>query len=168
MFEIDFLAVGDGAQSGDAIAMRFTRPDDGQLVHVIIDAGFKQSGRDLVDHFVSCYGVDTVDLLILTHPDGDHIGGMGVVLEELQVGALVAHDLAAHGGAALPAAAATRELIALAKRKGTTVREPFEGAEAFGGALLVAGPLRASTRPWSPRSYLLRRPGRARRSPRAP
>lgn len=140
MFEIDFMAVGDGARSGDAIAMRFTRPDNGQLAHVIIDAGFKSSGEALVSHFVSLYGVEHVDLVILTHPDGDHIGGMGVVLEELQVGVLVAHDLASHGGASLPAANATTDLIALAKREGTAVAEPFEGVEAFGGALLVAGP----------------------------
>ena len=31
--------------------MRFTRPDgDGQLAHVIIDAGFKSSGEKLIDH----------------------------------------------------------------------------------------------------------------------
>ncbi len=140
MFEIDFMAVGDGARSGDAIAMRFTRPDNGQLAHVIIDAGFKSSGDALVNHFARFYGVEHVDLLILTHPDGDHIGGMGVVLEELQVGVLAVHDLASHGGASLPAAAATSELIALANREGTTVAEPFEGGEAFGGALLIAGP----------------------------
>jgi hypothetical protein len=60
MFEIDFLSVGDGARSGDAIAMRFTRPDgDGPLAHVIIDAGFKPSGEKLIDHVEQTYGVDT-------------------------------------------------------------------------------------------------------------
>jgi hypothetical protein len=140
MFEIDFLSVGEGARSGDAIAMRFTRPDNGQLAHVIIDAGFKQSGEDLVTHIANTYGVEAVDLVILTHPDGDHIGGMGAVLESLQVGALAIHDLAAHGGTGLKAATATNELIALAKREGTAVYEPFQGLSAFGEALLVAGP----------------------------
>lgn len=140
MFEIDFLAVGEGARSGDAIALRFTDPSDGQLAHVIIDAGFRQSGKDLVRHFTQTYGVDKVDLAIVTHPDGDHIGGMGVILEELRVGALAVHDLAAHGGAALTAAAVTSELIALAKQEGTAVYEPFQGLNAFGEALLVAGP----------------------------
>jgi beta-lactamase superfamily II metal-dependent hydrolase len=140
MFEIDFLSVGEGARSGDAIAMRFTRPDNGQLAHVIIDAGFKQSGEDLVTHITRAYGVEAVDLVILTHPDGDHIGGMGVVLESLRVGALAVHDLAGHGGAGLKAASATSELIALARREGTGVFEPFQGMNAFGEALLVAGP----------------------------
>lgn len=143
MFELDFLAVGEGARSGDAIAMRFTDPSDGQLAHVIIDAGFKRSGEDLVKHFTNVYGTDKVDLAIVTHPDGDHIGGMGVVLENLRVGALAVHDLAAHGGVGLKAAKATSELIALAKREGTAVYEPFEGLNAFGEALLVAGPSRS-------------------------
>lgn len=140
MFEIDFLSVGDGARSGDAIAMRLTDPTDEQLAHVIIDAGFKQSGEDLVKHFTHTYGVDKVDLAIVTHPDGDHIGGTGVVLEQLRVGALAVHDLAAHGGTGLKAAKATTDLIGLAKREGTAVHEPFAGLNAFGEALLVAGP----------------------------
>jgi beta-lactamase superfamily II metal-dependent hydrolase len=141
MFEIDFLSVGEGARSGDAIAMRFTRPDgDGRLAHVIIDAGFKPSGEKLIDHVEQTYGVDTVDLVVLTHPDGDHIGGMGVLLEGLRVGALAIHDLAANGGADLKAAQATTELIALAKRRGTGVYDAFQGLNAFGEALLVAGP----------------------------
>lgn len=39
MFEIDFLPVGGGSPSGDAIAMRFTRPDTGALAHVILHSG---------------------------------------------------------------------------------------------------------------------------------
>ena len=141
MFEIDFLSVGEGARSGDAIAMRFTRPDgDGRLAHVIIDAGFKPSGEKLIEHVEQTYGVDAVDLVILTHPDGDHIGGMGVLLEGLRVGALAIHDLAANGGAELKAAQATTDLIALAKRQGTDVYDAFQGLNAFGEALLVAGP----------------------------
>jgi beta-lactamase superfamily II metal-dependent hydrolase len=140
MHEIDFLPVGDGARSGDAIAMRFTRPDTGKLAHVLIDGGFADTGAALVDHVRRYYETDTVDAVVLTHPDGDHIGGLGIVLGELDVGVLLAHDLAAHGGAALPAAEATTELIALAQSEGTDVYEPFAGVNAFGGALLVVGP----------------------------
>lgn len=45
MYEIDFLPVGDGARSGDAIAMRFTRPDNGRPAHVVIEAAFKLTAR---------------------------------------------------------------------------------------------------------------------------
>jgi len=140
MFEIDYLPVGDGARSGDAIAMRFTRPDNGHLAHVIIDGGFQDDGDDLVEHVKGWYGTSNIDLVILSHPDGDHIGGLGTVLRKLSVNALAAHDLAAHGGSDLPAAAAVTELRELAVAEGTALYEPFQGLRAFGGALLVAGP----------------------------
>jgi beta-lactamase superfamily II metal-dependent hydrolase len=140
MYEIDFLPVGNGARSGDAIAVRFTRPDNGQLAHVIIDGGFEDDGDALVAHVKRYYKVEDIDLVVLTHPDGDHIGGLGSVIKELNVNALAAHDLAAHGGAELAAAKATTELIELAKSEGTAVYEPFEGLNAFSGALVIAGP----------------------------
>lgn len=37
MYEVDFLPVGDTGQSGDAIALRLTRPDNGELAYVVID-----------------------------------------------------------------------------------------------------------------------------------
>jgi beta-lactamase superfamily II metal-dependent hydrolase len=140
MFEIDFLPVGDGARSGDAIAMRFTRPDTNQVAHVVIDGGFEDDGDALVAHIRRYYKVEDIDLVILTHPDGDHIGGLGTVIRELNVKALAAHDLAAHGGGDLKAAKATTELIELARAEGAEIHEPFAGLSAFGGALLIAGP----------------------------
>lgn len=140
MHEIDFLPVGDGARSGDAIAMRFTRPDNGELAHVIIDGGFTPDGDSLVSHVKSFYGVEYVDLVVLTHPDEDHINGMPKILEGLGVGALAIHDLNAHGGSSLRAARAVAELRDLAAARGTALYEPFAGLNAFGGALVVAGP----------------------------
>ncbi len=140
MFEIDFLPVGDGARSGDAIAMRFTRPDTGALAHVIVDGGFQDDGEALVEHVRSYYDTNQIDLVILSHPDADHIGGLGTVIRELQVRALAAHDLSAHGGGDLPAAAAVKELRELAASEGAGLYEPFAGFNAFGGALLIAGP----------------------------
>lgn len=89
MHEIAFLPVGDGERSGDAIALRFTRPDTGRYVHVLIDAGFQDDGEALVQHVRTYYGTDTGELAILSHPDGDHIGGMGAVIRDLNVGVLL-------------------------------------------------------------------------------
>ena len=69
MYDIDFLPVGDGGRSGDAIALRFTRPDTGGLAHVIVDAGFQDDGDALVEHVNYYYGTSSIDLAILTHPD---------------------------------------------------------------------------------------------------
>ena len=140
MYEIDFLPVGDGARSGDAIAIRFTRPDNGDLAHVIVDAGFEDDGEALITHFNDVYGTDNVDLVFLTHPDKDHRGGMRKVLEGLDVGVFAAHDLAAHGGGELPAAEHVAELRELALAEGAEVVEPFAGMGGFGEAIVVAGP----------------------------
>ncbi len=140
MFEVDFLPVGDTGQSGDAIALRFTRPDTGTYAHVIIDAGFRDNGDDLVAHVQQYYETTRVDLAIVTHPDGDHIGGMGTVLEDLTVDTLCIHRLREHGGGGLPAADAVDELIAIATAQGTDVHEPFAGTNAFGGGLTILGP----------------------------
>jgi beta-lactamase superfamily II metal-dependent hydrolase len=140
MFEIDFLSVGDGERSGDAIAARFARADTGGMAHVVIDAGLQGDGAALVEHVKQYYGVGTVDLAILTHPDGDHIGGMGEVVRGLQVAELWLHRIGARGGASLPAAAAVEDLIRVAQGQGTTVAEPWAGDQRFGGALTILGP----------------------------
>lgn len=140
MYEVDFLPVGDGANSGDAIALRFTRPDTGGIAHVIIDAGFQNDGEALVNHVKAFYGTSSIDLAILTHPDGDHIGGMGEVVRGLKVTELWLHHIGARGGSSLPAAAAVDDLISVATSQGTTVREAWAGARAFGGALTILSP----------------------------
>lgn len=142
MYEIDFLAVGkeDGDKCGDAIALRFIRPDSGAWAHVVVDAGFKDDGKALVEHIGRYYDTDRLDLAVLTHPDEDHINGMGEVLRGLSVDSLWLHRIGAHGGASLPAAQAVEDLIALAAEEGTAVYEVFAGHQAFGGALTVLGP----------------------------
>src|SRR4051794_34104430 len=101
MFEVDFLPVGNGSRSGDAITLRFTRPDTGDLAHVLIDAGFQETGDAVVAHVLNRYGTRSIDLAIVTHPDGDHIGGMGTVVRELDVGALAIHRMDLRGGQSL-------------------------------------------------------------------
>jgi beta-lactamase superfamily II metal-dependent hydrolase len=123
-----------------AIALRFTRPDTGSLAHVIIDAGFQDDGRALVAHVEKYYGTTAIDLAILSHPDGDHIGGMGEVVRGLQVSELWLHQIGAHGGSTLPASDAVEDLIEVVGKEGTSVSEAWAGAQAFGGALTILGP----------------------------
>src|SRR5438552_1174793 len=134
------MPVGKAGRHGDAIAMRFTRPDTGTLAHVIIDAGFQENGDGLVEHVRRYYNTNSVDIAIVTHPDGDHIGGMGTVIRDLDVGTLCVHRLRERGGAGLPAADAVDELIEVADVNGTAVVEPFAGKWAFGQALRILGP----------------------------
>ena len=49
-YEIDFLPVGDGSKSGDAIALRYGNlTDSSQQTVVIIDGGYSDDGEALVE-----------------------------------------------------------------------------------------------------------------------
>jgi beta-lactamase superfamily II metal-dependent hydrolase len=142
MYEVDFLPVGkkQGDKCGDAIAFRFRATEADSWVQVVVDAGFKADGEALVAHVNRYYEPGRLDLAILTHPDEDHINGMGEVLRGLSVERLWLQRIGAHGGASLKAAAAVEELIKIAQEQGTAVYEVFAGEQAFDGALTILGP----------------------------
>jgi beta-lactamase superfamily II metal-dependent hydrolase len=87
--EIDFLPVGNGDKSGDAIAVRYGYP--GNYKVMVYDGGTKESGEALVEHIRKHYGTSYVDYVVNSHPDSDHASGLSVVLEELKVGELWMH-----------------------------------------------------------------------------
>lgn len=88
-YEIDFLAVGEGTKSGDAIAIRFGRP--GNLKVLVYDGGTQESGKNLVELIRTHYQTNRVDYVVNSHPDRDHASGLSAVLEELEVGELWMH-----------------------------------------------------------------------------
>lgn len=92
-YEVDFLPVGDGERSGDAIAMRwgYLHADPPEQTVVIIDAGYAGNGKDVVKHVTKHYGTQKVDLVVSTHPHADHIAGLSTVLQELNVFQLAMH-----------------------------------------------------------------------------
>jgi beta-lactamase superfamily II metal-dependent hydrolase len=143
MYEIDFLPVGDGENSGDAIALRYTNPETGAYVTGVIDAGFQDDGDGIVAHVETYFETDTIDFVLSTHPDSDHISGMGKVMRGLNVGTLLIHRPAEHGFPGNSGAAPAEELVALALEQNATVTEPFTGVHGFGGTLLIAGPTKA-------------------------
>ena len=149
-YEVDFLPVGSGEKSGDAIALRFGELDgarDRQMV-VVIDGGTIESGENLVQHVRTHYNTDVIDLAVNTHPDGDHASGLEVVLEELQVRHLWMHlpwDHSAeirdmfpdgritHNGLSAKMQKAlgdAHDLARIAQRKNIPITEPFADGEA--------------------------------------
>lgn len=161
-YEIDFLAVGSGEKSGDAIALRFgdlfgSRTN--QRV-VVVDGGFQETGEQLVAHIRKFYQTDQVDLVVSTHPDADHVGGLQVVLETLEVGALWMHRPWLHtrdmadlfkGGRVTDQSVseslrksldAAYDLERVATRKRIPITEPFVGLKDESASLLVVGPTR--------------------------
>lgn len=161
-YEIDFLAVGENGKSGDAIALRFgdlEKAGDQQAV-VVIDGGFCDTGKLLLDHIGTYYKTKVIDLVICTHPDGDHSAGLKYLLENAHVGQLWMHQPWKHtqGIAELfkdgrvtdqsvreelrKSLDDARELEIIAQRKGIAITEPFTGLQVvgFGATLRVLGP----------------------------
>jgi glyoxylase-like metal-dependent hydrolase (beta-lactamase superfamily II) len=83
-FEIDFLGV-ESPKSGDAIPLRYEM--NGVTYIHAVDAGFQLCGDKVVNHIKTYYGNPAyIDHVVVTHPDGDHAGGVKAVLEEFSVG----------------------------------------------------------------------------------
>ncbi len=85
-FEIDFLDV-ESKKSGDAIPLRYSIGDVTRI-HVT-DGGFQATGDLLVEHINKYYGSPKyIDAVIVTHPDGDHAGGLRKLFDEYIIGEL--------------------------------------------------------------------------------
>jgi beta-lactamase superfamily II metal-dependent hydrolase len=101
----------------------------------------------MVDHIRANYGTKRVDLVVNSHPDGDHASGLSVVLDKLDVGAVYMHrpwehsaivreyfhdgritdkSLAEHMQEKMAAAYALEQA---ALQKGLTPIEPFQGQQ---------------------------------------
>jgi beta-lactamase superfamily II metal-dependent hydrolase len=159
-YEIDFLPVGEGERSGDAIALRFGSllVDPPQQSVVIIDAGYQKSGEALVSHVKTFYKTDHVDAVVSTHPDGDHASGLEVVLNEMKVDCLLMHqpwnntdgisnffqDSRVTDESVKNVVRASldnaRSLEKLAIQKKIRIVEPFWGVTGFNKTMRVLGP----------------------------
>ena len=100
-FEIDLLPVGSGKKSGDCIAMRY-----GDLVNgkekqtvIVVDGGYAGTWKDTLKPFLrkyyNCeiYGKIHIDLVILSHPDQDHVSGLVEMAkdEDVEIGMIMMH-----------------------------------------------------------------------------
>lgn len=158
-YEIDFLPVGEESSGGDAIALRYgnlygTRAE--QTV-IVIDGGYTDCGTAMVEHIRTRYGTDRVDIVVSTHPDQDHVTGLEVVVEEMEVGQLWMHLPWNHSGSLAEAKArnfkhsqlsdklekslsGASDLEAIARRLGVPIIEPFTGTATADGCFTVLGP----------------------------
>lgn len=90
-YEIDFLPVGNGEKSGDAICIRWQEENNDKYKVMVVDGGTKESGEQIVKHIKQYYNTNVVDYIVNTHPDQDHASGLSVVLENLEVKELWIH-----------------------------------------------------------------------------
>jgi beta-lactamase superfamily II metal-dependent hydrolase len=148
MLQLDFLAVGEETQSGDAILFQFFDGADHRTV--VVDGGFTNTADQILAHLDTYYGGSHIDLVVSTHPDDDHIRGLvGVVQAADSVGTVWVHQPSLHGfaGSAEHKADLAEELADAALSRGATVREPFAGQQ-FTQAVVVAGPSEADYELW--------------------
>lgn len=157
-YEVDFLGVGEASKSGDAIAIRFGNLEgsrDEQTV-VVIDGGFTKDGEAMVEHIKKHYQTETVDLVISTHPDQDHINGLFPIIEGLTVKTLWIHKIwdepyglsdlfddgrvtdKSIGERLKESLESAYKLVKLAESKGITIQQPFTGLSY--GNVKVLGP----------------------------
>jgi len=159
-FEVDMLAVGDESRSGDAIAVRFGNLAGArhEQVVVVIDGGTKDSGERLVTHINQYYSTNKVDVVISTHPDCDHVNGLKVVVEKMDVDTLLLHQPWNHAADVKRdfrdhrftlSGLSTKlerslvdasDLEDIAEKKGVKVVEPFAGVGTSTGTIQVLGP----------------------------
>lgn len=161
-YEIDFLPVGDGARSGDAIALRYGNLEGARAEQtvIVIDGGFSDDGDALVELIKTHYDTDRVDVAVATHLEQDHIGGLTVVLEKLDVDRLWMHKPWAHSSVLAESRSARFSNLHLSERLQESMRgasdleviadglevpivEPFTGLATSDGCFYVIGPDRA-------------------------
>jgi beta-lactamase superfamily II metal-dependent hydrolase len=90
-YEVDFLPVGEGKSSGDAICLRYSSDNGETWIVGVIDGGTQVTGEKVCTHIKDHYGTETIDFIVSTHPDQDHASGLSVVLEEMTVKKVLMH-----------------------------------------------------------------------------
>ncbi|WP_028466905.1 ComEC/Rec2 family competence protein [Nisaea denitrificans] len=156
--EIEFLPVGEGAKSGDAIVLRYWDADLNDWRVMVVDGGYAATGKAICDHIRRYYETEIIDHLVSTHPDNDHMSGLRTVMEEMDVRQLWMNVPEAHAADILPLFKSRRwqvenlrrelrksydyvtTLLQLAEAQGTTIYLPFQGQQI--GPFTVLSPSR--------------------------
>jgi len=109
---VHFIDVGQG----DAIYIKAPNGED-----ILIDAGNKTKG-DVVISYLKKLKVDDIEVMIATHPDADHIGGLDEVLAAYKVESVYAPK-ASH------TTQAYKDFLLAVKREGLTIKTAKAGVK---------------------------------------
>ncbi|NLY51467.1 MAG: MBL fold metallo-hydrolase [Firmicutes bacterium] len=91
------LAAGTWAQ-GQELTIHFLDVGQGDSIliqtpagaNILVDAGDTRAGNQVVVPYLQRLGVKSLDMVVITHPHFDHIGGLIPVLEKFTVGRVLA------------------------------------------------------------------------------
>ena len=100
-FEIDLLPVGSEKKSGDCIALRFGDLRNGckRQTVIVVDGGYGSTWKEtLKPHLKKYYNCEYdgklhIDLVILSHPDQDHVSGLVEMAndDDVEIGCVMMH-----------------------------------------------------------------------------
>ena len=79
-YEVRFFQVGTATKGGDAILIRLVDEYNSPTV-IVVDGGYKETGETIINYLKAIH-LTTVDMVINTHPDIDHISGLIRLFEE--------------------------------------------------------------------------------------
>lgn len=129
-FQVHFIDVGQG----DAVLIR----SDGY--NILIDAGENDKGQTVVS-YLKKQGIQKLDMVIATHPHSDHIGGLDVVIDNLDVKQVLMPKLKK---SVVPTTKTYRDFLSSIKNKGltATVSKPGQIYTFGNGKLTVIGPVK--------------------------
>jgi competence protein ComEC len=108
--KVHFIDIGQG----DAIYIKAPEGED-----IIIDAGNKGKGDEVVEYLKS-QNVDDIEIMISTHPDADHIGGLDEVLEAYRVETVYAPKVS-------HTTQAYEDFLTAVKNEGLTIKQAKTG-----------------------------------------
>lgn len=83
-YEVRFFRVGENSKGGDAIVIRLFDDEDNQHI-IVVDGGYSKNGEQIVRFLVDECHTNTIDIMINTHPDIDHISGLITILDSDEV-----------------------------------------------------------------------------------
>lgn len=159
--QIVFLPIGD-KKCGDAIAIRFGELDSGdpsKQTVILVDGGYKDDWSKVYELLNKNFKIPKIDLVISSHLDGDHIGGLPGVVENIPVDNLWMHLPWEHSGDLLASRQSefkttgwskkmekslqsSSDLALAADAAGITPEEPFTGKQFVSpfGTVTILGP----------------------------
>jgi beta-lactamase superfamily II metal-dependent hydrolase len=103
---------------GQADSILIQTPDGKNMV---IDAGNNPDGKKVVSYLEE-QGVKKIDVLIGTHPDGDHIGGLDTVIKAFDVGKIYMPKVS-------KGTKTFKDVLSAIKNKGLKVTKPVAGED---------------------------------------
>ena len=128
--EVHYIDVGQG----DSILIKTPQKN------VLIDAGENNKG-DVVVNYLKKEGIKDLDIVIGTHPHSDHIGGMDIVIDNMNVHTVIMPELP---DSMIPTTRTYEDLLKSIQRKNLkiTPAKPYDEYDLGGGArLTILGPM---------------------------